>query len=458
MEKLNPKVLVVDDDEYVLLSLKILLEQHKIQPVTLSTPERIPAVLERETIHAAILDMNFRQGDTTSTQGLFWLKRITELQPDIPVLLMTAYGEIALAVEAMKQGAHDFIPKPWQNEKLISTIKAAIALFTERKKVERLTSQQKIVSAIIDKQYGELIGHSPLMLEVKKKIEKTAPSEAAVLLLGDNGTGKEVVAREIHRQSNRSKNVFINVDVGALSENIFESELFGHKKGAFTDAKEDRIGRIEAASGGTLFLDEIGNLPLSLQSKLLQVLQNKTVTRVGSNQAIEVDVRIICATNANLRQLITDGKFREDLYYRINTVEIHVASLADRKEDIPLLLHYFLKKFSSKYQKPDRVIGADVMERLQKYRWPGNIRELQHAVERAVILSDHADLSFDDFGVGRAENSSSLLFDDLNLEKLEGWAIQRAIEKHKGNISHAAAELGLSRGAMYRRMEKYDLQ
>jgi two-component system, NtrC family, response regulator HydG len=452
------KVLIVDDDEYILLSLKMLLEQHRFQVIALSTPERIPAILERENIRAAILDMNFRQGDTSSTQGLYWLKRINEIRPEIPVLLMTAYGEIPLAVEAMKQGAHDFIPKPWENEKLISAIKVAISLFNERKKVERLTSQQKVFNSIIDKQYGELLGRSNVMVEVRKKIEKIAPSDAAVLLLGDNGTGKEVAAREIHRHSLRSKNVFISVDVGALSENIFESELFGHKKGAFTDAKEERIGRIEAASGGTLFLDEIGNLPLSLQSKLLQVLQNKTITKLGSNHPVEVDIRVICATNSNLKQLIAEGKFREDLYYRINTVEIHLPSLAERREDIPLLVHHFLKKFLSKYQKSAKVVRPEVMEQLEKYQWRGNIRELQHAVERAVILSDHEELSFVDFGVGRDEKSTNVLFDDLNLEKLEGWAIQRAIEKHKGNISHAAAELGLSRGALYRRMEKYDLQ
>jgi two-component system, NtrC family, response regulator HydG len=452
------KVLIVDDDEYILLSLKMLLEQHRFQVVMSNTPERIPAILEQENIHVAVIDMNFRQGDTSSTQGLYWLKRINELRPGIPVLLMTAYGEIALAVEAMKQGAHDFIPKPWENEKFISTISVAIKLFNETKKVEKLTSQQKVMNSIIDKQYGELIGRSDVIADVRKKIEKIAPSEAAVLLLGDNGTGKEVAAREIHRHSRRSKNVFITVDVGSLSESIFESELFGHKKGAFTDAKEERIGRIEAASGGTLFLDEIGNLTPSLQAKLLHVLQNKTITKLGSNQPVEVDLRVICATNSNLRKFIAEGKFREDLYYRINTVEIHLPPLADRREDIPILIHHFLQKFITKYQKSNRVIPGEVLERLQKYQWRGNIRELQHAVERAVILSEHEQLAFEDFGIGTDERSPTALFDDLNLEKLEGWAIQRAIEKHRGNISHAAAELGLSRGALYRRMEKYDLQ
>jgi two-component system, NtrC family, response regulator HydG len=457
MEKGTAKILVVDDDEYVLLSLKILLEQHKYQAVTSNTPERIPALLEQNDIQTAILDMNFRQGDTTSRQGLFWLRKINEMKPDVPVLLITAYGEISLAVEAMKTGAHDFITKPWENEKLMATVNAATTLFRERLKVQHLSQQQRVVNSMIDKQYGDFLGSSAKVESIRRTIEKIAPTDAAVLILGQNGTGKEVVARSIHRQSGRNNNVFVSVDVGSLSENIFESELFGHKKGAFTDAKEDRIGRIEAASGGTLFLDEIGNIPMSLQSKLLQVLQNKTITRLGTNHPISVDIRIVAATNSDLRKLVAEGRFREDLYYRVNTVELHLPRLADHSEDIPLLAGHFMTRFASKYQKEDRTIPARIMERLVAYDWPGNVRELQHAVERAMILSDSKELTFEDFGIGKDSNGLNTLMSDLNLERLEGWAIQRAIEKHKGNISHAAAELGLSRGAMYRRMEKYDL-
>lgn len=457
MAKYPGKVLLADDDEYVVLSVKLLLEQNGIEVISTLTPERIPAILEKESIQTVLLDMNFRQGDTSSTQGLFWLRKIRETNPDLPVVLMTAFGEIDLAVQAIKEGALDFITKPWQNEKLVTTIVNALALYQERKKVKHLTSQQKFITSSINKQYGGIVGESAAIKEISKRIEKIAPTDTAVLILGDNGTGKEVVAREIHRQSNRAESVFISVDLGSLSETIFESELFGHRKGAFTDAREDRIGRFEAASGGTLFLDEIGNLSLGLQAKLLTVLQNKVVTRLGTNNPVDVDVRIICATNKNLKQLVEEEKFREDLFYRINTLEIYIPPLHDRLEDIPVLAQYFLKKFSAHYQKTDRTIPEEVIRALQRYPWPGNIRELQHAVERAIILSENATLTLEDFGIVKNHQSQELVFDNLNLEKLEAWAIRKAVEKHKGNISHAASELGLSRGAMYRRMERYGI-
>jgi two-component system response regulator HydG len=449
------QVLLADDDEIVLLSLRVLLEQHQIEVVSTPNPERIPSLLT-ESVQTVLLDMNYRLGDSTGTQGLFWLNRIKELNPDVPVIPLTAYGDITLAVDTMKHGAHDFITKPWENEKLVATVKSAMALYREKQKVKHLTSRQKILNATFNK-HVELLGESGVIQSIRKKINKVASTDTAVLIMGANGTGKEIVAREIHRQSNRADQVFVSVDVGSLSETLFESELFGHKKGAFTDAKEDRIGRIEAASGGTLFLDEIGNLPLPLQTKLLTVLQNKVVTRLGTNHPIEVDVRVICATNSNLKQLVQEGKFREDLFYRINTVEIVVPSLIERPEDIELLVQHFLQKFKSHYQKHDRTISDEVKTALQKHRWPGNVRELQHAVERAVILSEHQQLSLEDFGVARHEQSGEFIFDNLNLEKLEAWAIRKAVDKHKGNISHAAKELGLSRGAMYRRMELYGI-
>ncbi|HEU5292981.1 MAG TPA: sigma-54 dependent transcriptional regulator [Cyclobacteriaceae bacterium] len=449
------KVLLADDDEIVLLSLRVLLEQHQIEVVSTPNPERILSLLN-ESVQTVLLDMNYRLGDSTGTQGLFWLNRIKEINPDVPVIPLTAYGDISLAVETMKHGAHDFITKPWENEKLVATVKGAMALYREKQKVKHLTSKQKLINATLNK-HIELLGESEVIQSIRKKINKVASTDTAVLIMGANGTGKEIVAREIHRQSNRADQVFITVDVGSISETLFESELFGHKKGAFTDAKEDRIGRIEAASGGTLFLDEIGNIPLSLQTKLLTALQNKVVTRLGTNHPIEVDVRVICATNSNLKQLVQEGKFREDLFYRINTVEILVPSLIERPDDIELLVQHFLQKFKSHYQKHDRIISDEVKVALQKYRWPGNVRELQHAVERAVILSEHQQLTLEDFGVARHEQSGELIFDNLNLEKLEAWAIRKAVDKHKGNISHAAKELGLSRGAMYRRMELYGI-
>ncbi len=450
-------VLIADDDEHVLLSLRILLEQNGFAVVSTQIPERIPTLLERNTVTTVLLDMNFRHGDTTSTQGLFWLKKIREQSNRIPVVLITAYGEIPLAVEAMKSGAYDFVTKPWDNKKLLTTVMNAVSLFHESNKVRELSPQQKIIHHTLDQQYESLIGESKSIQSIKKSIDKVAVTDTAVLILGENGTGKEVIARAIHRKSNRADKVFVRVDVGALSENVFESELFGHKKGSFTDAKEDRAGRFEAADGGTIFLDEIGNLNLALQAKLLTVLQNKTITRLGTNHPVPVNVRVICATNANIRQLVKEGKFREDLFYRINTVEVVVPSLFDRMEDFEGLIDHFLRKFSAKYQKAGLDIPDEVMLALKKYRWPGNIRELQHAVERAVILCEKTALSLDDFGIAKSENSGELIFDHLNLERLEHWAIRKAIDKHKGNVSHAAEELGLSRGALYRRIEKYGI-
>jgi two-component system response regulator HydG len=453
MARTTTKILIADDDEFVLLSLKMLLEQAGFEIVSTSTAERIPSILEKEVVETVLLDMNFRQGDTSSTQGLFWLKKIHEIDINIPVILITAFGEIPLAVEAMKQGAYDFVTKPWNNEKLMTVITNSLALYRERSKNK--TGIRNSESFAGTKTNDLLIGDSDGIAQIKKLIDKVAATETAILILGDNGTGKEVIARSIHQRSSRSSRVFISVDVGSLSESIFESELFGHKKGAFTDAKEDRVGRMEAAEGGTLFLDEIGNLPLSLQAKLLTVLQNKTITKLGTNHPIPVNVRFICATNSKLKTLVQEGKFREDLYYRINTVEINVPPLCERQEDLPMLTDYFLKKFKTKYEKEDRTIPDAVMATLQKHRWPGNVRELQHAIERAIILSENQQLTLADFGVIRNENSGDLVFDQLNLEKLERWAIKKAIDKHKGNVSHAALELGLSRGAMYRRMEKY---
>lgn len=450
-------ILLADDDEFVLLSLKLLLEPHFNAVITTSNPERIPALFGKEQIDVVVLDMNFRQGDTTGNQGRFWLKRILGLSPDTQVILLTAYADIHVAVESIKEGALDFIVKPWENEKLLATVKAANMVSQEKRKVKQLRSRQKSLVSALEPTYEPLIGTSEAINSIRRTIEKVAPTEAEVLILGANGTGKEVIAREIHRQSRRAEAVFMVVDVGSLTESLFESEMFGHSKGAFTDAKEDRVGRFEAAAGGTLLLDEIGNLSPSLQSKLLTVLQNKKIVRLGANETIDVDVRILCATNSNLEAMVSEGKFRDDLLYRINTVEITVPPLFERPEDIPLIAEHFMKKFARKYHKPDLRLSKEAIAYLRKYAWPGNIRELQHSLERAVIMCETVELQPADFGSLQKQVAGEFMFDDLNLEKLEAWAVRKALAKHGGNVSQAAEELGLSRGALYRRMEQYGI-
>jgi two-component system response regulator HydG len=457
MAKTPGSILLVDDDEFVLLSIKLLLEQHYASVKTTNNPERIPALFDKETFDVVVLDMNFRHGDTTGNQGRFWLKKILSTSPETQIILVTAYADINVAVESIKEGALDFIVKPWQNEKLLSTVKTAYLMSQEKRKVKQLKSQQKSLVSALDQRYEPLIGESLSIVSIRKVIEKIAPTEANVLILGQNGTGKEVIAREIHKQSLRTEGIFMTVDVGSLSGSLFESELFGHKKGAFTDAKEDRIGRFEAAAGGTLLLDEIGNLSLPLQAKLLTILQHKQVVRLGTNTPIDLDVRIISATNCDLPALVKEGKFREDLLYRINTVEITVPPLHDRTDDIPLIADHFLTRFGQKYQKPFLKISNKAIASLQKYPWPGNIRELQHALERAVIMCDGKEIEPEDFGSLQKQSAHELTLDDFNLERLEAWAIRKAITKHGGNISHAAEELGLSRGALYRRMETYGI-
>ena len=457
MQKSPGKILLADDDEFVLLSLKLLLEPHFELVVTTNNPERIPALFDRQQFDVVILDMNFRQGDTTGNQGRFWLKKILAMNPETQVILLTAYADINVAIESIREGALDFIVKPWQNEKLLATVKAANKLSQEKTKVKQLKSTQKSLVSALEPPFEPLLGNSSSMQAIRRIIEKVAPTDAEVLILGANGTGKEVIAREIHRQSARAEGVFMTVDVGALTETIFESEMFGHRKGAFTDAKEDRVGRFEASAGGTLLLDEIGNLSLSLQSKLLTVLQHKKIVRLGTNEPIDVDVRILCATNSNLEAMVREGKFREDLLYRINTVEINVPPLIERKEDIPLLAEYYLKKLSVRYHKPDLRFSSEAIASLQNAPWPGNVRELQHAIERAVILSEGTQLRAEDFGSNAKTSGSDFNFDELNLEKLEEWAIRKALARHGGNVSHAAHELGLSRGALYRRMDQYGI-
>ncbi len=457
MSKREGNILIVDDDDLILLSAQLLLEQHFTSVKKINNPSQIEEAFKEHHFDVVLLDMNFKQGETSGKEGLKWLIKIIEISPETSVLLMTAYGEVDIAVEAMKQGAVDFIVKPWQNEKLVSTVNNALALTKQGRKLKQLEVREKALSSTLEYKYKDMIGTSSQVKEVQHMISKVAPTDANILILGENGTGKEVTARAIHKNSKRATEVFISVDLGSIPESLFESELFGHKKGAFTDAKEDRIGCFEAASGGTIFLDEIGNLPLHLQTKLLTVLQRRQITKIGTNSTQNIDVRVICATNMNLKEAVDKRQFREDLFYRINTVEIILPPLRDRLSDIPKLVAHFLSRYERKYQKGPFEIKKEVYKQLEKHNWPGNIRELEHAVERAAILSESNDLKKEDFNFLNHQDDKAVDFDSFNLENIEAWAVKKAIKKHAGNISKAAKELGLSRGAMYRRMEKYGL-
>jgi len=374
------------------------------------------------------------------------------------VVLITAYGDVDTAVRAIKEGATDFVLKPWQNEKLWATVSAAMSLRRSRVEANGLRQRQRQLSADLDQPFSEFIGVCPAMQQVFAVIEKVAGTDASVLILGENGTGKELVAREIHRQSKRARDVFISVDIGAISESLFESELFGHVRGAFTDAREDRAGRLEVANGGTLFLDEIGNLPQSLQTKLLSVLETRQVVRVGSNSPRPIDIRLISATNRPIHKKVANGDFRQDLLYRINTVEIHLPPLRERQADIPLLIEHFLDRFRCKYQKQVQQASPAALKLLQRYPWPGNVRELRHAVERAVIMSSSPGLEVVDFSLSFDDQAvSALHLDDFNLEQVERTVITKALDKYQGNISQAAGELGLTRASLYRRIQKYGL-
>ena len=458
MKAKEGKILIVDDDPDVLLSGRLLLKRHFELVKTERNPKRIAEHLKTEDFDLVLLDMNFSAGSTQGDEGVHWLKKIIQTDPNIPVIMITAYGHVDMAVRAIKEGATDFVAKPWQNEKLLATVKATWQLSQSKKTVHELKSRERTLRAEVSHQSGELIvGESTAMKQLYASLEKVAVTDANVLLLGENGTGKELAAREIHRKSQRHNEVFIKVDLGAITETLFESELFGHKKGAFTDAHEDRAGRFEVASGGTLFLDEIGNLSHPLQAKLLTALQNRTVTRVGTHKAIPVDIRLISATNMPLAEMVADKSFRQDLLYRINTVEIHLPPLRERIDDIPLLTEHFLKIYSHKYHKQNLSIPSVTMKKLMSYHWPGNIRELRHAVERAVIMCEEKRLSPQDFLFQTKEIDTFAEPETLNLDEMEKILIQKAISKNQGNISKAAKDLGITRGALYRRMEKYEL-
>ncbi len=457
MQKIPAKILVVDDDPDVLTAARVVLRQRYEIVQTEENPTRIPSLIKQSSFDVILLDMNFSAGRLSGNEGLFWLQQIIHTNPDQQVIMITAYGEIKLAVEAMKHGAADFIVKPWDNEKLEATVHAAYQHAISKREVKSLKKRQSDFSKLVNEGSIEVIGDSPAFRETLSVVEKVAATDASILLLGENGTGKELIARLIHKSSARADQPFVKVDVGSLSASLFESELFGHKKGAFTDAKEDRTGRIELANDGTLFLDEIGNVPLHLQVKLLSVLQNREVVPLGSTIPVPINIRLITATNMDIHDAVSNGKFRDDLLYRINTVEINLPSLRERKEDIPSLANYFAKLYSAKYRKGEKHVSPETVSHLQKYSWPGNIRELQHAIERAVIMSDKRELTRNDF-ILTPRKAASPKQEALNLDDMEKNAIIAAIEKHKGNLSNVAKELGVGRTTLYRKMSKYGLE
>ncbi len=466
MSQPSGSVLVVDDNREVLTAIRLLLKDHVEAVHTTTDPAALPALLADTSYDVILLDMNFTQGASSGQEGFLWLERILRADPAVVVIMMTAYGDVEKAVHAMKTGATDFVVKPWHNEKLIATVRTALKLRQSRREV----SHQPAPPTPQDEHGAPsfaMIGSSPAMKHLFATIKKVATTEANVLILGEHGTGKELVARSLHHHSTRAAQAFVSVDLGALSENLFESELFGHLKGAFTGATQDRPGRFETASGGTLFLDEIGNIPLSLQRKLLTVLERRAVTRVGSMDVIPIDIRLISATNLPIYEMaqkdpLSGGPlgFRADLLYRINTVEIPLPPLRERLADIPRLAKYYLKVHARKYRKPAWRISAEAMERLVAYHWPGNVRELKHTLERAVIMSETETLEPVDFlfsAPQRPPQEVAFSQENLALEEIERAAIRKALSTYGGNISRAAEELGLTRRSLYRRIEKYGL-
>jgi DNA-binding NtrC family response regulator len=459
MKPNSSAVLIVDDDPEVLLAAELVLKKHFATVVATSDPRQIPQQLARQPFDVLLLDMNFTAGVTTGAEGLHWLRTAQAQAPDIQVVLMTAYGGVEAAVKAMREGAADFVVKPWDNAKLVATVSAAARLSHADRELANLRRRQRTLNQTVGTDAERIVGASEGLRQVLASIGKVAVTDANVLILGENGTGKELVARAVHRQSLRHDQVFVGVDLGAVSESLFESELFGHRKGAFTDAREDRAGRFEAATGGTLFLDEIGNLSLQMQAKLLGALETMTITRVGSNRPIQVDARVICATNLTPEQLRDPTRFRQDLLYRINTIEIRVPPLRARLDDIPLIAAHYSALFARKYGKTLPPFDAAAIQRLKAWHWPGNVRELKHAIERMVILSDHGELHLDGLPVVAAPADPSVPAQaSMNLEELEKQMIQRAIAQHDGNLSKAAQSLGLGRTTLYRKMARYGLQ
>ncbi|MGF1669120.1 MAG: sigma-54-dependent transcriptional regulator [Balneolaceae bacterium] len=450
-------VLIIDDDADVLNAARLLLKQYVEKVDVEKNPRYLPELLESNEYDLLLLDMNFTGDFSSGREGFKWMGEVKKIDPALSVILITAYGDVEKAVKAMRYGAADFVLKPWQNEKLIATVKNAINLTRGNRQINTLQAQKMQLGSQLDQHYQSMIGRSDAMQRVFKTIEKVAATDASILILGENGTGKELVARALHRRSARKEDVFITVDMGAIPENLHESELFGHIKGAFTGAVQDKTGRFEIASGGTLFLDEIGNTPLTLQSKILSALESRQIIRVGSTSPKKIDVRLISATNSDIHQMVSEGEFRQDLLYRINTIEIKIPPLRDRVEDIPLLASHFLKEYVLKYNKEISGISGHALSKLKNYAWPGNVREFQHAMERAVILAESKQLESDDFLLEKENQESIKKPENMKLDELERFAVQKALKNNEGNITKAAEELGLTRASLYRRMEKYGL-
>ena len=457
MSKIDGKILVLDDDQGVLYTAKMILKQHFETVITEKDPLKLDFLLNQDKYDVIVLDMNFSYGLTSGKEGIKLLRKVLDKDPDAHVLMNTAYGDIDIAVEAMKEGAVDFLVKPWQKEKLLATVSAIYKLSQAKKKLDLVEASHKIVVKDQQKEFDDIISVSPAMKPVFEAIDKVAGTDANVLILGENGTGKELIARAIHNKSPRVDENFIKVDLGAISESLFQSELFGHMKGSFTDARENRPGRFEMANKGTLFLDEIGNLSLAMQAKLLTAIQFKQVTRVGSNKAIPLDTRLICATNMPLYEMVEEKEFRQDLLYRINTVEIKIPPLRDRVEDIEPLARHFLKLYGRKYKKEKMRLNETTLVKLKAYSWPGNVRELQHAIERAIIMSNSHLLAPEDFLLVERPSQNLIATDTFNMEDMEKQAIQNAIRNAEGNLTQAAKSLGVGRSTLYRKMEKYKL-
>ena len=460
MEQRSGKILIVDDNEDLLKAAKMHLKRHFSQVDIEKNPEAIPALLANDDYDVILLDMNFTKDVSSGSEGYYWLERILKIDPSAVVVLITAYGDVQMAVKAIKAGATDFVLKPWENEKLLATLYSSMRLRQSLDEVQTLKAKNQEFNQAINEKYKDIIGHSASMQRIFQTIDRVAQTDANVLILGENGTGKELIARAIHAHSARGKETFATVDLGSITETLFESELFGHKKGSFTDAKEDRAGRFELANNGTLFLDEIGNLSMPLQAKLLTAIQNRRVSRVGSGKDTPINIRLICATNMPLYEMVKENKFRQDLLYRINTIEIEIPPLRDRLEDIPLLANFYLKQYANQYGKSISKMSDAAMTRMSKHPWPGNIRELQHSIERAVILSSSSVLQPEDFNfntpVGK-ETEQPLGLDQYNLDEVEKLLIRKVLKKYNGNITQAAAELGLTRSSLYRRLEKHGL-
>ncbi len=446
------KILVVDDNKKILDAIRLLFKYNFANVVTCNNPERIPELLHQESFHVILLDMNFRAGVSSGNEGLFWLREIVILQPTASIVMITAYGDMELAIKAVKMGAYDFILKPWKNEKLLATVEAALRFSQSRYELSNLKGKTRFLVSEINRKGQGITGSSESIQKILSMASKVAATDANILITGENGTGKELLAREIHNMSNRSNEAMVKVDVGTIPETLFESELFGHEKGAFTDAKEMKKGRFEMAHKGTLFLDEIGNITITMQIKLLNALQSRQIIRIGATKPVQTDIRLICATNEDLEQLVIDGNFREDLLYRINTIVIEMPPLREREGDVEELAQYFLSMYSQKYCRRGLSISYAGINKLKKYPWPGNVRELQHVIERAVLLSNKSILKSEDFLL---KPKSKDRIKPKTLEEMERSMIEASLEENQGNLTKAASQLGVTRQTLYNKIKRY---